>query len=148
MIDEIDKKILNLMISFPEIRQHELAKKIGISAPAVTNRIKKLKKEKVLLGYRPSIDLHKLGYDVTVVITVRTAQNLEATANKWAQDPHVCAAYRVTGETDFVLVAKFRNTKELDKFNQAMFADESVNRTNTSLVFSAAKEGQLPNRVF
>ncbi len=148
MADETDKKILNMLASNPLISQKEIAERLGITAPAINSRLQRLKQKKILLGTLPAIDLPKIGYDVTVVLKAQAERGqLEAAAAKWAKHPNVCALYRISGEYDLVLIAKFHNTKELDTFNQEMFSDELIARTNTSLAFSAKKEGPNPNEI-
>ncbi len=148
MVDEIDKKILSMLSKKSDITQKEIAEKLDITPPAVNSRLQRLKHKKVLLGMTPVLDLHQLGYDVTVVIKARAERGrLEAVASKWAKASNVSALYRISGDYDLVLIAKFHNTKELDEFNQKMFSDELIARTNTSLVFSTKKEGMGPNEI-
>ena len=53
---------------------------------------------------------------------------------------NVCAIYDITGLTDMIIVAKFRNRKELSNFVKKELSIPSVQRTNTHLVFTTVKE--------
>jgi len=149
MVDETDKKILNLMTKNPTINQKEIAKKLKLTAPAINSRIQRMKQKKIILGMAPVIDFSKAGYDVTVIVNVKIKNGkLEPAAQKWAKDPNVCSLHRISGEYDMVITAKFHNTKELNKWNQKITADkELIERTNTSLVFATEKEGMGPNEI-
>jgi len=148
MVDETDKKILNFLTCNPAITQKEIALALGVTGPAINSRIQRLKQKKIILGTVPVIDLSKIGYSLTVVLMAQAKNGqLEAASQKWAKHPNVNALYRVSGEYDLILVAKFHGTKELDEFNQKMFGDKLIARTNTSLAFSTKKEGQAPNEI-
>ncbi len=149
MVDDTDKKILNLMIQNPAITQKEIAKKIKITPPAVHSRIQRLKAKGVIKGMVPVLDLSKLGYDITVVImaTVKNGKIKEA-GEKWSKDKNVCAVYRITGKSDLTIIAKFKNTKELSDWNLKLASDsEHLERVNTSLVFNSEKDTLIPNEI-
>lgn len=149
MIDETDRKIIALLVHNPEITQKQIAEKVGLTAPAINNRLQRLRASGVLLGFSPIIGFDKLGYDITVLVNakIRNGKLVEA-AEKYSEEPGVCSTYTVTGEYDMVLVAKFHNTKELQKWNQKMTQDtEFIERINTSLVFTTQKEGTNPNKI-
>ncbi len=149
MVDEIDRSIISLLLKNPEITQKQIAEKVGLTAPAINNRLQRLKSDGVLLGSSPIISMDKLGYDITVLVNakIRNGKLIEA-SEKYSKEPGVCSAYTVTGEYDMVLVAKFHNTKELEKWNQRMTQDtELIERINTSLVFTTQKEGTNPNGI-
>ena len=61
-IDEVDKKLLSILGKTARIPLVNVAKKIGISAVAVANRIRNLENKKLIMGYRPELDYTKLGY--------------------------------------------------------------------------------------
>lgn len=149
MIDETDRQIIALMAKGGGITQKQIAKKAGLTAPAISSRIQKLRAGGVLLGFSPIISMDKLGYDITVLVNarIRNGKLVEA-GEKYSKEPGVCSTYTVTGEYDMVLVAKFHNTKELEGWNQKMTQDtEFIERINTSLVFTTQKEGTNPNGI-
>ncbi|MBT4540085.1 Lrp/AsnC family transcriptional regulator [Candidatus Woesearchaeota archaeon] len=61
-IDETDKKILHSLTKDVRVPSTEIAKKVGFTSMAVSNRIKRMEREKLILGYRCSLNLEKLGY--------------------------------------------------------------------------------------
>ena len=87
------------------------------------------------------LDFERLGYELTVImeVTVSSGKLLE-TQEEIAKLPYVCAVYDVTGEIDSIVVAKFRNRRELGDFPKDLLAMEFVERTNTHVVLNTMKE--------
>jgi DNA-binding Lrp family transcriptional regulator len=142
-------RILSLLLNEPDISQKEIAKLLKISPPAVTNRIKKMKAEGIIAGFQPLVNTLKFGYDTTVLVMVRVKNGKLMDAAKWfAADDNVCAVYRITGVYDIAVIAKFKNTRELNDWNRRVAAStDHVERMNTSLVFDSLKEGSAPNKL-
>ncbi|MCX6801865.1 MAG: Lrp/AsnC family transcriptional regulator [Candidatus Diapherotrites archaeon] len=149
MAKNADAEIVNLMLKEPSLSQKEIAKKLKISPPAVTNRIKKMKAEGLIEGFPPLLNMLKFGYDTTVLVMVRVKDGKLIDAAKWlSADSNVCAVYRITGVYDIAVIAKFRNTRELNDWNMRALANSDlIDRMNTSLVFDALKEGAIPNKL-
>ena len=93
-LDEKDRQILNLYLEKPGITQKQIAEKIGLTGPAVNNRIQRMKNAETIKGFTPIIDLKKLGYDITIIVDVKIkGGNTREAAQKWAKDPNVTALY-------------------------------------------------------
>jgi len=144
-IDELDRKILAELLKDARASSREIARRIGVSVGTVLKRIKRLNDEGVIKGYTVIIDHEKLGYDLTVVteIIVSKGKLLEM-EREVAKIPNVCAVYDVTGETDAVIIAKFKNRRELSKFTKGLLAMPFIERTNTHVVLTTVKESQFP----
>jgi len=100
-----------------------------------------MEKEGIIKGYTTILDQEKLGYELTVIteITVSKGKLLEM-EKKIAKIPNVCAVYDVTGLTDAMVIAKFKNRKELSDFTKSLLSMPFVERTNTHLVLTTVKE--------
>jgi DNA-binding Lrp family transcriptional regulator len=87
------------------------------------------------------LDFERLGFELTVImeVTVSRGQLIE-TQEEIAKLPYVCAVYDVTGEIDSVVIAKFRNRRELSEFPKDLLSMENVERTNTHVVLNTVKE--------
>lgn len=144
-VDDFDRKLLNLLIEEGSLRYKDAAKKLGTTMGTVHNRIKALRKEKILRGFIPSIDHKKLGYDIVVIIhaTIKGG-HLEEVEKKYSAHKNVCCVYDVTGEADCMLIAKFKRTNELNKFVKKLMAEPFVERTTTNLVLEVVKENLNP----
>ena len=147
--DEIDKQILTILVNEPNLSQNQIGAKVGLTGPAINNRIQRLKANKILLGFAPIIALEKIGYDMSVLVNVKIKNGkLVEAAEKYAHDPHVSMTFTITGEYDMVVIAKFHTRQELHKWNENMTQDtEYIERVNTSLIFTTQKEATNPNKI-
>jgi DNA-binding Lrp family transcriptional regulator len=140
-LDEIDKKILGELLLNSKRSYRELAKAIGMSAATVINHVQRLESAGVIKEYTVMLDFERLGFELTVVteMTVSRGKLLE-TQEKIAKLPYVCAVYDVTGEIDSIVIAKFRNRRELSEFPKDLLSMPFVERTNTHVVLNTVKE--------
>ena len=140
-LDDTDVKILKTLLSDARLSSRQIAKQCGVSIGTVLSRMKKMEKEGIIKSYSTLLDQEKLGYDLTVVseITVSKGRLLEM-ENEIARLPNVCSVYDVTGLTDAIIVAKFKNREELSKFTKRLLALPYVERTNTHVVLTTIKE--------
>ena len=136
-----DIKILKVLLSDARLSCRQIARKIGVSIGTVLSRIRKMEKEGVIKRYSAVVDHEKLGYELTVVteITVSKGRLLEM-EKEIAKLPTVCCVYDVTGLTDAMVIAKFKNREELSNFTKSLLAMPFVERTNTHVVLTTIKE--------
>ena len=140
-LDEIDIRILRKLISDARLSYRSIAEQIGVSPPTVLARVEKLEKNKIIKSYSALLDHEKLGYDLTAIIEVTAIKNKVVEVEKvLSKYENVCAIYDITGLTDMIIVAKFRNRKELSNFVKKELSIPSVQKTNTHLVFITVKE--------
>jgi DNA-binding Lrp family transcriptional regulator len=140
-LDEIDIRILRKLISDARLSYRSIAEQIGVSPPTVLARVEKLEKNKIIKSYSALLDHEKLGYDLTAIIEVTAIKNKVVEVEKvLSKYENVCAIYDITGLTDMIIVAKFRNRKELSNFVKKELSIPSVQRTNTHIVFITVKE--------
>lgn len=139
--DKTDVKILKILLQDARLSFRQVAKKAGVSTGTALSRIKRMEQQGIIKGYSTIIDHEKLGYDLTAVteITVSKGKLLEL-ENEIAKWHGVCCVYDVTGLTDALVIAKFKNRKELSAFTKRLLALPLVERTNTHIVLSTIKE--------
>lgn len=140
-LDEIDKKILAELLTNSNRSNREIAKTIGVSAATVINHIQRLESAGVITEYTVMLDFERLGFELTIImeVTVSSGKLLE-TQEEIAKLPYVCGVYDVTGEIDSIVIAKFRNRRELSEFPKDLLGMEFVERTNTHVVLNTVKE--------
>ncbi len=140
-IDETDRKILSEYLKDARSSFREVASKIGVAVGTVLSRTRKMEKAGLIKGYSVVLDHEKLGYELTAIteITVSKGKLLEM-EREIAKFPNICAVYDVTGLTDAIIIAKFRNREELSKFTKALLGMPFVERTNTHIVLTTVKE--------
>jgi DNA-binding Lrp family transcriptional regulator len=140
-VDEIDRKIINLFQEDGRMSYRKIAKELDISIGTVHNRIDKLTKNGVIKKFTPVIDHKKLGYALTTVIGVRVKGGvLKNWEDRTAYHKNVLCVYDVTGEFDAILIARFKDTQELDKFVKGLLKEPDVQRTYTQTVLNIVKE--------
>lgn len=141
MIDETDKKIIEMINEDARTPYRQISRELDISVGTVHNRVDKLLKTGIIKKFAPIIDHKKLGYDLTSIIGVKVkAGQFQDWGEKESFDKHVLSIYDVTGEYDAFLIAKFKNTDELDKFVKELLKEPHVERTYTQTVLNVVKE--------
>lgn len=140
-MNEIDEKILGEYLRDSQQSYREIARKLGVSAGTVVSRTRKLEKEGVIKGYTVQLDYEKLGYDLTVITEVTVSKGeIKDVGAEITKLKQACAVYNVTGESDVMVIAKFKTRKELSDFTKRILKIPNVERTNTHLVLITLKE--------
>lgn len=140
-VDELDVKILQLLLAEGRLSAREMSYKLGVSTSTVIARVEKLRKRGILRGFTAVVDFQRLGYELTVLteIIVSKGKLLEM-EREIARLPTVCAVYDVTGEIDAVIVSKCRDREDLSRFTKALLSMPFVERTNSHVVLTTVKE--------
>ena len=140
-MDEIDEKILKNLLVDARLSARQLSLKLGLSTVTVLSRIKKLEKEKIIKGYTSILNHEKLGYDLTAVIEIIAKKDkLVQVEDDLSGIENVCAVYDVTGNTDTLIIAKFKGREDLSKFIKNLSAISNVESTITHVVLNTVKE--------
>jgi len=130
----------NLLVD-ARLSARQLSLKLGLSTVTVLSRIKKLEKEKIIKGYTSILNHEKLGYDLTAVIEIIAKKDkLVQVEDELSVIENVCAVYDVTGNTDTLIIAKFKGRKDLSKFVKNLSAISNVESTITHVVLNTVKE--------
>ena len=113
--DRRNVELLGLLRDDPRLSTSELARRVGMSAPAVRERILRLEESGVIRGYRLELDPAALGYPISAYVRVRPAPGqLPQVAELARSLPQVVECHRVTGEDCFVLKVYLPSLNELD----------------------------------
>jgi len=140
-IDETDKKILNLLSKDGRMSYRKISRELDVSVGTVHNRMDKFTKSGIIKKFIPYIDHSKLGYKLTTIIGVKVKGGvLRNWENKTTYHKNVLGIYDVTGEFDAILLAKFKDTTELDSFIKGLLKEPDVQRTYTQTVLNIVKE--------
>lgn len=141
-MDRLDAKILQLLGENARITGAEIARKINLSLPAVTERMRKLDRSGVIQQYsirvnRERLDLHLLAF-VRVWIDHGKASNIKE--NILAMD-EVLECHHVAGDYDLLLKVLVKNTVALEELLvRKIKALKAVTRTSTTIILSTYKE--------
>ena len=140
-LDKTDERILKNLMVDARLSARQLALKLGISTVTVLSRIKKLEREKIIKGYTALIDHEKLGYNLTAIIEIIAKKDkiidMEMEISKIE---NVCGVYDITGNTDTLVIAKFKSRNELSEFVKGLASIQNIENTITHVVLNTAKE--------
>lgn len=136
-IDAMDRKILSALVDDATRSYADLGREVGLSAPAVHERVKRLRAAGVIASTSVRIDGRKIGKPLLVFIHLQT-QNWgysEALA-ELAQMPEVEEVHSVTGDTSVILKVRLPASDALESFLRQLHAFESVVATKTFVTLS------------
>ena len=141
-MDEKDKLILSLLQKDGRMTASEMAEKVDLSVPAVTERIRKLTEGGVLKEFRAVLDAKKVGYDVTAYILLdMSSSNSYGDMVQYAQDnDEVLECHSITGEGSHILKVRTHDTSSLESLLRNIQSWPGVIRTHTMIVMSTFKE--------
>jgi DNA-binding Lrp family transcriptional regulator len=119
-LDGTDRAILQLLQADGRISNADVARRVGLSAPATHARMKRLEDAGVIRQFATVLDREKLGYDMVCFISVSLQlhqfEAIERFKELVRDMPEVLECHHITGEFDYLLKAVFRNRNELQQF--------------------------------
>lgn len=140
-MDTLDKQILELLSEDGRKSYRKISRELGVSVGTIHNRVDKLTKSGIINKFVPVIDHEKLGYTLTAVIGIEVKGGTVAyLIDKEPFKDNLLAVYDVTGQFDGIIIAKFKNTFELNKFIKLLLQEENVTKTYTQTVLNIVKE--------
>jgi len=142
-MDDLDLKLLELLQSDGRRTQLELSREVGLSQPAVAERIRKLEAREVITGYAARVDAAKLGKDITAFIgvSIEHPKYFDGFTKKVLSLTEVLEAHRVAGADSYLLKVRTDNTRTLDTLLVGTLRTiPGVTRTDTTIVLSSVKE--------
>ncbi len=140
-LDLTDYKIINALTEDSKRPLRKLARDIGIPFGTLYSKIKRLENMGIITRYVAICDYSKLGYVLTAIteITVSKGKLVEIEKEVAAMN-NVISVYDVTGESDIIIITKFRTPEELSSFTKKLLSMEYVERTYTHVVLNTVKE--------
>jgi Lrp/AsnC family transcriptional regulator, leucine-responsive regulatory protein len=141
-LDAIDLQILSILQVNGRIPLVKLGEQVGLSAPSVNERVKKLEDSGVISGYHASVDARRLGKDVTAFIGVSIShpKTIALFEEAVALLEDVLECHHVTGQHTVILKVKTENTSSLEQLISSIRSIEGVARTETMVVLSTHTE--------
>ena len=144
VLDAHDTRILAELQADARLTMAELGRRVHLSQPAVTERVKKLEAAGVISGYRATVNLGKLGYGIRAIIRVGRADYARV-VELVQQTPECVNAYNVTGDDSWILEIAVIDVSHLDAVVTKFCI---LTETATSIILNPAREHQpmLPPR--
>jgi Lrp/AsnC family leucine-responsive transcriptional regulator len=141
-LDDIDRRILEMLQDDCKQSLARLGEQVGLSAPSIVERIRKLEHEGFIEGYHARLRAQKLGLDVAAFISVwidhpRVIKDFEQNLREFED---VLECHHVTGGPTLLLKVKTRNTQSLQRLISSLRSVPGVDRTETNVVLSSLVE--------
>ena len=139
-LDPTGRKLLEALQENARLSFAELGRRVGLSAPAVAERVRRLEDLGIIAGYTAMVDRTRLGYGLTAFIRLRTSSDRYGRIAELASSmPEVLECHHVTGEDGFVMKVIARSVSHLDAVivRLAPFA-----QTTSSIVLSTQEEAK------
>ena len=134
-LDPVNMRVLEELQRDPRLSMSELGRRVGLSSPAVTERVRRLEEAGVIQGYRLELNPVALGLPITAYIRIRpNPGQLPRIAELAQQIPEVVECHRVTGEDCFILKVHIPAIDQLDRLLDSFLLYGS---TTTSLIQSS-----------
>ncbi len=134
-LDPVNMRVLEELQGDPRLSMSELGRRVGMSSPAVTERVRRLEEAGVIQGYRLELNPVALGLPITAYIRIRpNPGQLPRIAELAQQIPEVVECHRVTGEDCFILKVHIPAIDQLDRLLDSFLLYGS---TTTSLIQSS-----------
>ena len=135
VLDEINLRLLAELQAEARVSQAELGRRVGLSAPAVAERLGRLERERVITAYRAEVDPRALGYTLAAILRMRPAPRQIPQVAEIARDtPEVVECHRVTGEDCFYMKLHVRSVEHLEEVIDRF---TPYGQTTTSIVQSS-----------
>lgn len=134
-LDATNLRLLAELQADARLSLAELGRRVGLSSPAVAERLQRLEREQVILGYHARLNPRRLGMTLSAVIRVRPAPRQLHRVGQLAQrTPEIVDCRRITGDDCYIMTAHVRDVEHLEEVIDQFAAH---GQTTTSIVQSA-----------
>jgi Lrp/AsnC family transcriptional regulator, leucine-responsive regulatory protein len=138
--DVTNRRILAELQNDGRLSLAELGRRVGLSPPAVAERVQRLERDGVITGYHARVDPRALGYALTTVIRIRPApRQIPNVAELARSTPEIVECHRITGEDCFFMKATVRDVEHLEELIDRFVI---YGQTTTSIVQSSPVPGR------
>jgi len=147
MLDDIDITLLELLQRNGRTRRNDLAEKVGLSVPSVSDRLRKLEDGGYITGYTALVNPKKLGKDITafIEVVVDSSRHYAAFVEHAKNTDEILECHAITGKGSHLLKIRTENTTTLEKLLAKIQSWAGVSGTQTHLVLSTPKESTTIN---
>ena len=139
-LDETNRRLIAALQDDARLSLAELGRRVGLTAPAVGERLGRLEQSGVIRGYHADIDPGALGYGLSVILRIRPAARMIPKVAALAREtPEVTECHRVTGEDCFVMRLHVRDVTHLEGLIDRFVL---FGQTTTSIIQSSPVAGR------
>ena len=132
-MDSTDLKIISMLKKNARVSASAIAKEVGLAVSSVTERIRRLENQNVILQYTAVVDQSKIGGGITAMIGIKIEHTryIDKVADMISADPHVVSFYILTGDLDFLASVYAVSTEEFRQVHRAIAGIEGVSAVKT-----------------
>lgn len=143
-MDAIDRRLLDLLRVNARLPYAELARKVGLSAPAVHERVGKLEAAGVIRGYHADVEPESIGLGVTAMIGIvqDPAVDIDEIGEALRRLTEIESCYFMAGEESFLVKARVGTIAELEQLIVRLSRTRGVAKTRTAIALSTTWEGR------
>jgi Lrp/AsnC family transcriptional regulator, leucine-responsive regulatory protein len=150
-LDDANLRLLTELQGNARLSFAELGRRVGLSSPAVAERLARLEEQGVITGYRAEVDPRALGYELGAIVRIRPApRELHKVAELAQRTPEVVECHRITGEDCYFIKAYVRDVEHLedviDQFAIYGQTTTSIMQKSPVPVRPLTLDGQTPGR--
>jgi len=139
-LDDTNARLLDELQADARLSLAELGRRVGLTAPAVAERLQRLEERGVIRGYHADVDPRALGHALTAILRIRPAPRRLQTVGEVAREtPEVVECHRVTGEDCYYAKLHVRDVEELERVIDRF---TPYGQTTTSIVQSSPVAGR------
>lgn len=137
-MDTVNWKILKLLQANARISNAEIGREIGLSSPAVAERIKRMEDEDIIKGYGAKISYFKVGYQLKAIITLKAFMGrLQPFLIKVKEFDEVLSCYRITGNENIIMEVVLKDQIHLQEFIDSLI---TYGEAKTHIILSSLIE--------
>ncbi|MDT7536995.1 MAG: Lrp/AsnC family transcriptional regulator, leucine-responsive regulatory protein [Actinomycetota bacterium] len=143
-MDDIDRRLVALLVADARASYAELARAVGLSAPSVHDRVRRLERSGAITGYAAVVDPHAVGLGVTALVGILQREGVEQDdlATSLAAIEEIEDCWFVAGEEAFVVKVRVADIDALEHTLGVLRRTKGVARTRTTVVLSTRFEGR------
>jgi len=142
LLDDVNLRLLQELEADGRVGMAELGRRIGMSAPAVAERVQRLERAGVIRGYRAELDPAALGFPVSAVVRIRPSPGqLQRVRELAGETPEVAECHRITGEDCYLMRLHRRS---IDDLEDVLDRFTPHGQTTTSIVHSTPVPRRSP----
>ncbi|WP_373511725.1 Lrp/AsnC family transcriptional regulator [Persicitalea sp.] len=147
-LDQIDRKVLEILQSNAKITNAQLSKEIGLSPAPTLERVKKLEQGGIIKSYHAQLDPAKVGLGVTTFVQISLTGHKKVTTDSFVATvniiPEIIECHHITGTGDFLLKVISQDISSYQKLMLETINEiEEVANTTTMVIMSTFKDSKL-----
>ncbi len=142
-LDDLDRKILIILQKFGRESASNIAEKINVSVPTITERIRKLQDNGIILGFQAILNPATIGLDVAAIITIisGSSQYYKEVTLAAEETSEIVQCFSTTGNGSHTLLVNTKNSNTLEELLRKIQSWPGVVRTETQIILSSYKYG-------